>query len=237
MPDDESGNFIDLYKFIGAHFNASQDEVNAAIESAFDLWDAGPKARGRLTDMQKLVRLAADVLRDPESREKYDKIYFVHFGFAESFVDFYAFLGLEFNATTQEIKDAWRAAVKHWHPDRNKSPEAADGFKAATTCWEVLGDPVKRSQYDKEYVIAHAVAADFAQSRSEQFQAQRKEREAAAKAEAEAQRRAEEAERKRRERAQREQERREREAKRRRREYDARQREPVGAEEVAIQEE
>ena len=213
MPDDES-KFVDLYSFIGSHYYASQEEVDAAIESSVNEWSTSWKARGIVADMQQLVRLAANVLGNPESREKYDKIYFIETGRADSFSDYYEFLGIEFNASTQEIKDAWRAAVKHWHPDRNKSPDAAKGFKVATNCWKVLGDPVLRSRCDKEYVIAHAVAADFAQSRSQQFQAQRKEREAAAKAEAEAQRRAEEAARKRREQEQREQERREREAKR-----------------------
>lgn len=72
---------------------------------------------------------------------------------------FYEVLGVDRFASTDEIKAAYRAAVKPGgpcqHPDhvRDVSPEerkaAEDRFKEATTAYAVLGDEERRSQYDR----------------------------------------------------------------------------------------
>ncbi len=58
-------------------------------------------------------------------------------------------LGVGRSATDQEIKTAYRKQALEWHPDRNKSPEAAERFKQINKAYEVLSDSNKRQMYDQ----------------------------------------------------------------------------------------
>lgn len=62
--------------------------------------------------------------------------------------ELYEVLGVSENATQEEIKKAYREAVLKWHPDRNKSSEAEERFKAISFAYETLGDAGKRRIYD-----------------------------------------------------------------------------------------
>lgn len=63
--------------------------------------------------------------------------------------DFYDILGVSKTASQAEIKSAYRKKALEFHPDRNKSPEAAEKFKEASSAYEVLSDPKKRQTYDQ----------------------------------------------------------------------------------------
>jgi len=64
--------------------------------------------------------------------------------------DFYEILGVEKNATPEDIKAAYRKLALKYHPDRNpNNKDAEEKFKAAAEAYEVLSDPQKRSQYDQ----------------------------------------------------------------------------------------
>lgn len=64
--------------------------------------------------------------------------------------DYYQVLGVPRDAPAEDIKKAYRQmALKH-HPDRNPgSQEAEERFKEAAEAYSVLGDPEKRSVYDR----------------------------------------------------------------------------------------
>ncbi len=64
--------------------------------------------------------------------------------------DYYKILGVEPNASQDDIKKAYRKLALQYHPDRNKNPEAEEIFKSVGTAYEVLGDPTERSKYDRE---------------------------------------------------------------------------------------
>jgi DnaJ-class molecular chaperone len=63
--------------------------------------------------------------------------------------NFYDILGVSKNASTDEIKKAYRKQALQWHPDRNKSSEASEKFKEINEAYEVLGNPQKKQTYDQ----------------------------------------------------------------------------------------
>jgi len=64
--------------------------------------------------------------------------------------DYYEVLGVERNASEEEIKKAYRKKALEYHPDRNpNNPEAEAKFKEAAEAYDVLRDPDKRARYDR----------------------------------------------------------------------------------------
>jgi molecular chaperone DnaJ len=62
---------------------------------------------------------------------------------------YYDVLGVNRDASQEEIKKAFRRLAMQYHPDRNKEPGAEDRFKEINEAYEVLSDPEKRATYDR----------------------------------------------------------------------------------------
>jgi molecular chaperone DnaJ len=63
--------------------------------------------------------------------------------------DYYDVLGLTRGASETDIKRAFRAQARKYHPDVNKASDAETRFKEINEAYEVLGDPRKRAAYDR----------------------------------------------------------------------------------------
>lgn len=63
--------------------------------------------------------------------------------------DFYDVLGVGREASTDEIRRAYRKLARKYHPDVNKEAGAEEQFKEISEAYEVLSDPDKRKQYDR----------------------------------------------------------------------------------------
>ncbi|MBI5557753.1 MAG: DnaJ domain-containing protein [Deltaproteobacteria bacterium] len=64
-------------------------------------------------------------------------------------MDYYKILGVTKNASTDEIKKAYRKMALKYHPDRNQgNKESEEKFKEANEAYAVLSDAEKRKQYD-----------------------------------------------------------------------------------------
>jgi len=64
--------------------------------------------------------------------------------------DYYEVLGIDRNASKEEMKKSYRKLAMQYHPDRNPgNPEAEEKFKEAAEAYEILSHDEKRAKYDR----------------------------------------------------------------------------------------
>ncbi|MCF6168618.1 J domain-containing protein [Lutibacter sp.] len=87
-----------------------------------------------------------------------------------AFIDYYKILGLQKNATENEIKKAYRKLARKYHPDLNpNNKEAEKKFKAVNEANEVLSHKENRKKYDK-YGKDWEHAEHFEKAQKQQYQ-------------------------------------------------------------------
>ncbi|MDF1870484.1 MAG: DnaJ domain-containing protein [Phycisphaerales bacterium] len=66
-------------------------------------------------------------------------------------VNLYDILAINQYASESDIKAAYHKLVKHWHPDKNKEPEAPARFEELHKAYSILKDPTLRARYDERF--------------------------------------------------------------------------------------
>mmetsp|Transcript_27638 Transcript_27638/g.90025 ORF Transcript_27638/g.90025 Transcript_27638/m.90025 type:complete len:161 (-) Transcript_27638:1494-1976(-) len=73
-------------------------------------------------------------------------------------MEYYSILGVAKNATQQEVKKAYLQAAQKFHPDvapEDQRKTAEVRFKEVNAAYEVLGDPLKRKEYDSRSMYGY----------------------------------------------------------------------------------
>ena len=78
----------------------------------------------------------------------------------------YEELGLNKNATKSEIKSSYRSLVKRHHPDAGGEKER---FLAIQNAWEILNDPIKKEQYDRNFFSSNSSFDSLNENWEEKF--------------------------------------------------------------------
>jgi curved DNA-binding protein len=91
-----------------------------------------------------------------------------------AYIDYYKILGVDKNATQDEIKKAYRKLARKYHPDLNPNDKEANRmFQQINEANEVLSDPEKRKKYDtyaEQYGENWKHAEEFEKARASQQQ-------------------------------------------------------------------
>jgi curved DNA-binding protein len=66
-----------------------------------------------------------------------------------AFRDYYETLGVQRDASSDDIRSAYRRLARKYHQDVNKEEDAEERFKEVSEAYEVLRDPEKRQAYDR----------------------------------------------------------------------------------------
>lgn len=62
--------------------------------------------------------------------------------------NYYDILGVDKQASPEDIKKQYRKLAQEYHPDRNQDPSAKEKFQQINTAYQTLKDPEKRAAYD-----------------------------------------------------------------------------------------
>jgi len=79
--------------------------------------------------------------------------------------DYYSLLGVPRNATTDQLRRAYRESALRLHPDKNIRPGDTELFLDIGRAYEILSDPERRSDYDRDLNESEAEAASKASLR------------------------------------------------------------------------
>lgn len=77
------------------------------------------------------------------------------------FIDYYEVMGVEENASADEIKKAYRRLARKYHPDVSKEEGSEEKFKQLGEAYEVLKDTEKRAEYDHLKKFGNRAGGDF----------------------------------------------------------------------------
>ncbi len=65
-------------------------------------------------------------------------------------IDYYTLLKVRPDANVEQIRAAYLRQIGQWHPDRNPSDQATRRTAQINAAWEVLQDPSRRAEYDRQ---------------------------------------------------------------------------------------
>ncbi len=85
----------------------------------------------------------------------------------DTFIDYYAVLGVDANASADSIKAAFKKLALQYHPDVNKGADAQERMRILLLAYQTLSDPAERKTYDvrrSEHVLGTSGARGYVDS-------------------------------------------------------------------------
>lgn len=120
-----------------------------------------PRAQTRYLYDSRSQRPRVRAHRIPQERHPQSIRSFSATSAAQATKDPYATLGVGKNASSSEIKKAYYAMAKKYHPDTNKDTTAKEKFTDAQSAYEMLNDPQKKAAWDQFGAAAFDQGAGF----------------------------------------------------------------------------
>lgn len=135
--------------------NARKDVKNPLILSAFislkgELFELSEAFKNELISYQEIKSILLEKKEEAEILSKQTE------GGEIAQENYYSILGVDFNATPEEIKNAYYAKIHDYHPDKfSNTPkwvilEANKITKKINEAYQVLKDPKKRIEYNEK---------------------------------------------------------------------------------------
>lgn len=87
--------------------------------------------------------------------------------------DYYKILNVDRQASTTDIKKAFRTLALQWHPDKNRDPNAKDIFIQINEAYEILSDETKRQNYNLLYADYFLKKDSLANSSNRKYEYER----------------------------------------------------------------
>ncbi|KAE9605943.1 hypothetical protein Lal_00025347 [Lupinus albus] len=95
-----------------------------------------------------------DSIPQPESDQDSSYLNFDLFSVLSKPKDYYKILEVDYDATDDTIRSNYIRLALKWHPDKQKGHDSATSrFQDINEAYQVLSDPVKRSEYDKNGML------------------------------------------------------------------------------------
>ncbi|PPS06254.1 hypothetical protein GOBAR_AA14389 [Gossypium barbadense] len=96
-----------------------------------------------------------DLPEEPQQPEQDSSLNFEFFSLVSKPKDYYKILEVDYDATEDAIRSNYIRLALKWHPDKQKDDgdSATSRFQEINEAYQVLIDPVKRSEYDKKGML------------------------------------------------------------------------------------
>jgi len=147
-PEDQTVIFAGFVAAVAAVFAYLARDMILRKKTDYDEQDLGSKED---KEYEKYHSDWGDDYEDLGDRTRRFKERFRRMSGDEGLPDLYAIMGMERDATPDQIKRQYRKLAKESHPDRSSEEGAKERMAEINLAYEILSDPEQREEYDRYF--------------------------------------------------------------------------------------